>query len=60
MRMAQRRGGAGLSFITRIYPDKIHAIACDILDHGDSEHWKAPMQRSLLRLQLPDPLRKKD
>lgn len=59
MRMAQRRGGAGLSFITRIYPDKIHAIACDILDHGDSEHWKAPLQRPLPRLRLPGSLRPK-
>ncbi len=59
MRMAQRRGGAGLSFITRIYPDKIHAIACDILDRGDSEHWKAPLQRPLPRLKLPGGLRVK-
>ena len=59
MRMAQRRGGAGLSFITRIYPDKIHAIACDILDHGDSEHWKAPLKRPLPRLKLPSVLRAK-
>ncbi|MBW8822870.1 MAG: lytic transglycosylase domain-containing protein [Xanthomonadales bacterium] len=59
MRMAQRRGGAGLSFITRIYPDKIHAIACDIIDHGDSEHWKAPLQRPLPRLRLPGVLRAK-
>ena len=59
MRMAQRRGGVGLSFITRIYPDKIHAIACDILDRGDSEHWKAPMQRQLPRLKLPSVLRAK-
>ncbi|PNS08290.1 lytic transglycosylase domain-containing protein [Solilutibacter silvestris] len=57
MRIAQRRGGAGLSFITRIYPDKIHAIACDILGHGDSDRWKAPLQRTLPRLQLPRVLR---
>lgn len=60
MRIAQRRGGAGLSFITRIYPDKIHAIACDILDHGDSERWKAPLQRTLPRLKLPGMLRAKN
>lgn len=59
MRSAQRRGGAGLSFITRVYPDKIHAIACDILDRSDSTRWKAPLQRSLPRLQLPKVLQSK-
>lgn len=59
MRMAQRRGGPGLSFITRMYPDKIHAIACDILDHGDSARWKAPLQRQLPRLKLPGVLQAK-
>lgn len=59
MRQAQRRGGAGLSFITRVYPDKIHAIACDILDRSDSTHWKASMQRTLPRLRLPRVLQSK-
>lgn len=59
MRLAQRRGNAVLSFITRIYPDKIHAVACDILDRGDSEHWQTPLQRPLPRLRLPSILRPK-
>lgn len=59
MRIALRRGGAGLSFITRLYPDKVHAIACDILDRGDSEHWQAPMRRALPRLRPPGLLRGK-
>ena len=51
LKASRRADGRRLSGISRSYPSKLHAIACEFIERGEDVRWQQAIERRLPRLQ---------